>query len=677
MFDINGDLTNDSGVGALVTGIGTVTLSRSGGSQLVGGAYPIDFQGLTINNPSGITLGYDVTISGALTLTSGDITTGVHTLSIAPTGSVSRTSGHIVGNLRKQVPTGAPSLTYEVGDATQYAPVALSFSSVTVAADLTLSTTGGDHAALAGSSIDPTQSANRFWTLSSPGLGFTDFAATFNFGATDIDAGADTSDFGVALYAGGAWQSQLTGTQSSASTQATGITAFGDFAVGELAAGALHHFVVAAPSTADAGTAFDVTVTAVDAVGNRVGSYVGTIAFSSTDTHAAFSPPTYAFQVTDHGTRTFSGGSTLYAAGNRTVTATDSAIAGTSGFIAVAPGPFVKLQILVPGQVSDPGSTTGNTGTVTGQTANTPFNVSINAVDAYWNVVSATDTVAITSSDGNAYLPADAALVGGSITVSVTAQTGGPTTFTATDVSDGTKTAATSDAIAVTNTAPTAADDTYELFADNTLVVAAAGVLANDTDPELQPLTVAAPRPQTGPDHGSLTLNADGSFSYTPAPGFSGTDTFTYVAADAGVASAAGTVTLRVRDHSLISASGWGTDFDTNRYIDVAYPAYVPAGAVISEVTLHFSYRSLDSLGTTCFYLETYSGATLLATHGSATTPLSCNAGSSYVMDDVSLAEVDTVAEANDLTIRILMRNSAAARSQINLAVLTFDYSVP
>ena len=82
-----------------------------------------------------------------------------------------------------------------------------------------------------------------------------------------------------------------------------------------------------------------------------------------------------------------------------------------------------KLQLLVPGETASPGTTTGKTGTPTAQTAGTPFTVTVNAVDTYWNVVSSTHTIAITSSDANAGLPANAALVGGTHTFSVTLNT--------------------------------------------------------------------------------------------------------------------------------------------------------------------------------------------------------------------------------------------------------------
>src|SRR5262249_48389474 len=50
----------------------------------------------------------------------------------------------------------------------------------------------------------------------------------------------------------------------------------------------------------------------------------------------------------------------------------------------------------------------------------------------------------------------------------------------------------------------------------------------------------------SGPSSGTLTLNADGTFTYTPAAGFSGTDTFTYRASDGGAVSGEATVTITV-----------------------------------------------------------------------------------------------------------------------------------
>jgi VCBS repeat-containing protein len=80
------------------------------------------------------------------------------------------------------------------------------------------------------------------------------------------------------------------------------------------------------------------------------------------------------------------------------------------------------------------------------------------------------------------------------------------------------------------NEPPVAVDDSYSVAEGTRLDVNAAnGVLANDTDAGPAPLTAVLTE---DPDHGSLTLNADGSFSYTPEDGFSGNDEFRYRARD-------------------------------------------------------------------------------------------------------------------------------------------------
>jgi len=93
------------------------------------------------------------------------------------------------------------------------------------------------------------------------------------------------------------------------------------------------------------------------------------------------------------------------------------------------------------------------------------------------------------------------------------------------------------------NEPPVAVGDAYEADGDKTLTVTPPGVLANDTDADGDPLTASLVGP---PANGVLALNADGSFIYTPNPGFSGSDGFLYAAHDGTAASAAATVSVTV-----------------------------------------------------------------------------------------------------------------------------------
>ena len=90
--------------------------------------------------------------------------------------------------------------------------------------------------------------------------------------------------------------------------------------------------------------------------------------------------------------------------------------------------------------------------------------------------------------------------------------------------------------------APLARPDAFSTPANTPLSVAAPGVLANDDSPTAAPLSAAL---VAGPAHGTLTLRANGSFTYTPVAGFVGTDTFTY-RANNGQNSNVAAVTLTI-----------------------------------------------------------------------------------------------------------------------------------
>ena len=187
---------------------------------------------------------------------------------------------------------------------------------------------------------------------------------------------------------------------------------------------------------------------------------------------------------------------------------------------------------------------------------------------------------------------------------------------------------------------------------------------------------MAAPRPVNGPSHGTLSLNADGSFRYTPDAGYSGTDTFTYAATDSYLTSSVATVTIVVSSSAYTSSSGWPTSIDSSHYLTLTFPAYVPVGSVVTSATFRHEYRSATAGDTTCYYFEVYSGATLLATHGSAGSPVSCNSTSSFASDAIALPEITTDAEANTITIKVYVSNSGGRASQHRIATLGITSSL-
>ena len=98
--------------------------------------------------------------------------------------------------------------------------------------------------------------------------------------------------------------------------------------------------------------------------------------------------------------------------------------------------------------------------------------------------------------------------------------------------------------LTIGNDGPDAVDDSYSVAENGSLTVAAPGVLGNDTDPNGDTLTAAGVL--MVPNNGTLTLNPDGSFVYTPYAGFYGTDSFTYEACDTQSACDGAIVSLTV-----------------------------------------------------------------------------------------------------------------------------------
>jgi Ca2+-binding RTX toxin-like protein len=113
-------------------------------------------------------------------------------------------------------------------------------------------------------------------------------------------------------------------------------------------------------------------------------------------------------------------------------------------------------------------------------------------------------------------------------------------TYTADDGTGNTTPGSVTVTVTPVNDAPVAGDDSASTDADAAVTV---DVLANDSDVDGDPLSVTAATPGA---NGTTTVNADGTITYTPDAGFTGTDTFDYTVEDGNGGTTTGTVTVGV-----------------------------------------------------------------------------------------------------------------------------------
>jgi hypothetical protein len=143
------------------------------------------------------------------------------------------------------------------------------------------------------------------------------FVSSAPYTFTLADGGSHT--FFVALKTAGNQTITATDTNSSSITGKATV---------KVVAAAATHFKVTAPTSATAGTPFTITVTALDAYGNRATSYRGTVHFTSTDGSASL-PGDYTVVAGDNGKHTFS--VTLKTTGSQTIIAIDTKIGSITG----------------------------------------------------------------------------------------------------------------------------------------------------------------------------------------------------------------------------------------------------------------------------------------------------------------------------------------------------------
>ncbi len=272
----------------------------------------------------------------------------------------------------------------------------------------------------------------------------TGYTGTVNFSSSDAQAGLPANYTFTAADAG---VHSFSATLKTAGSQSITIQDAANAAVAGTETGIVVSpssavsYSVTAPSTATAGVAQSITVTARDAFGNVAAGYAGTVTLSSSDVQAGL-PAAYTFTTTptsttlkgittvtpaDLGVHTFT--VTLKTAGTQSIVATDTANAGITGGRSIGvvpsatPGSFVVTGF--------PATTAGVAQTFT-----------VTVKDAFGNVSSGyTGTVVFSSTDGQAGLPAN---------YTFTAADAGVHAFTATLKTAGVQTITVKDSVTTT-----------------------------------------------------------------------------------------------------------------------------------------------------------------------------------------------------------------------------------
>ncbi len=256
-------------------------------------------------------------------------------------------------------------------------------------------------------------------------------------------------------------------------------------------------------TTATAGASFTVTVKAEDGLGNVVTGYLGTVHFTSSDGQAVL-PGNYTFTTNDAGVHKFT--VTLKTAASESVTVTDTSNSSVTGSAAVSVSPAAASSFTVKTSTASP-------------TAGGAFTVTVTAKDAYGNLATGyRGTVALTSSDGQAALPANYPFVAadnGVHTFNVTLKTAGSQSVTGGDTSNSSLKAS--------------ANVTVSPGATSVLVVS--GVPSSDTAGTAFSVTVTAKDA-----YGNTTTGYSGSVHFASSDAAAALPSdYTFKSADAGV----------------------------------------------------------------------------------------------------------------------------------------------
>ncbi len=215
-FSVAGNWTDN---GTCTAGNSTVTFNGTS-AQSIGGTSATTFNHLTINNSAGVTLNSSPTVTGTLTLTSGDLNTGSNTLTLGSAATVAG-SGDVVGNVRR-------AHTFSTGTNYQFnnAQTLINFGSITngaspsIVVNLTKSAPSG-----------LTTAVPRVYAITPTDI--SSYNATLQLGYKDTETGGMTeANLRAWRYDGARWALQAGGVDTANNyVSATNVTMFSNWAI--------------------------------------------------------------------------------------------------------------------------------------------------------------------------------------------------------------------------------------------------------------------------------------------------------------------------------------------------------------------------------------------------------------------------------------------------------------
>jgi fibronectin-binding autotransporter adhesin len=575
---VAGNWTNNGGL--FTAGSGTETVTFDGGAgQTIGGTTATTFNNLTNGNGSGLAMNNDNTVNKALALTSSDITVANTKTLTQPVGGSSTGGFDVIGSVKRiGFVSGGSALSF--GNPFN----SIKVDSGAAPSDIVVKLTKTAPATF-------TTAVTRTYTIT-PNGGSPSATLRLHYLDTELNGNTETLldlwRFNGAVFVD---QGQTTRDSVNNWVEKSGVTTFSDWT--------LANHVNQAPSITPATTVVGAQTTSGLVIDRQVADAATVNNFKITNiTNGTLFKNNGTTQINNNDFITYAEGN----AGLKFTPTPNSTATGSfdaqSSFDAIGSG-------LSPAAT---GTITVNQGTTTTTiTSDSPDPSGVGQVVAVnFTVVpnlpstgTPTGNVVITVNDASGDTCTGTVAAG---TCNLTLTTTGSKTLTATYAGDSNFITSMDTEPHDVSNAPNAVDDNYSTFKNTTLNIAAPGVLANDTGgPTVTAVggCIDTTDPFTGcatTAGGTVTVNGNGSFSYTPPSAvFTGADSFTYTATNGGGSDTA-TVNISVVDTFIneILFNPPGTDAP-NEYIELrgTASAAIPAGTYLVAI----EGDSADNLG--------------------------------------------------------------------------------